>query len=94
MKTAALGQGPDPGIDRTYHGDAFRLCAAGPKDSGATVLYLNPPYDHDPEHGRANRALQQAQAAWDFAYRNGWVTANPWSARIVNRYEETPEITS
>ena len=39
----------------------------------------------------ANRALQQAQAAWDFAYRNDWVTANPWSARIVNRYEEAPD---
>jgi integrase len=39
----------------------------------------------------ANRALQQAQAAWEFAYRNGWVTANPWSARTVYRFEEAPD---
>jgi hypothetical protein len=40
------------GVDSAYHGDAFLLCSRIPQDSGATVLYLNPPYDHDPEHGR------------------------------------------
>ncbi|HEX3532053.1 MAG TPA: DUF6094 domain-containing protein [Thermoanaerobaculia bacterium] len=39
-------------VDDAFHGDAFQLCSTGAEDSGATVLYLNPPYDHDPEHGR------------------------------------------
>jgi len=39
--------------DRAFHGDAFRLLPASELGGGgATVLYLNPPYDHDPEHGR------------------------------------------
>ncbi len=40
--------------DRAIHGDAFRLVpTTGPGEGGgATVLFLNPPYDHDPEHGR------------------------------------------
>jgi hypothetical protein len=33
-------------IDDAYHGDAFQLCSTGPEGDGATVLYLNPPYDH------------------------------------------------
>ena len=36
-------------LDRTHHGDCFRLDWR--KDTAA-VLFLNPPYDHDPEHGR------------------------------------------
>jgi hypothetical protein len=39
-------------VDDAYHGDAFQLCSTGPEGDGATVLYLNPPYDHDPEYGR------------------------------------------
>lgn len=37
--------------NQVFHGDAFRLLP-GPDATGATVLYLNPPYAHDPEHGR------------------------------------------
>lgn len=32
------------------HGDAFKV--VWKRDEGASLLYLNPPYDHDPEHGR------------------------------------------
>jgi hypothetical protein len=39
--------------ERGLHGDAFRLVATSDLSAGgAAVLYLNPPYDHDPEHGR------------------------------------------
>jgi hypothetical protein len=41
--------------DRALHGDAFRLLPTHEPSAGgggATVLYLNPPYDHDAEHGR------------------------------------------
>ncbi len=40
--------------DRAFHGDSFRLVAGNDLSAGggASVLYLNPPYDHDPEHGR------------------------------------------
>jgi len=37
----------------SFHGDAFHLhWATKAKDAGAAVLYLNPPYDTDPEFGR------------------------------------------
>jgi integrase len=39
----------------------------------------------------ANRAAQQADAAWNFALRMEWVSRNPWSGRIVRRYEEEPD---
>jgi hypothetical protein len=51
-RAAALQRNLAPNADSGYHGDAFRLCSLAPKDSGATVLYLNPPYDQDPEYGR------------------------------------------
>ena len=35
-----------------FKGDAFRLMPTEHPDTGATVLYLNPPYDTDPEYGR------------------------------------------
>jgi hypothetical protein len=36
----------------SFHGDAFHLHWDQAKDAGAAVLYLNPPYDTDPEFGR------------------------------------------
>lgn len=43
------------------HGDAFKVSFAG---QGATLLYLNPPYDLDPEHGRLEeRFLSRFTAA-------------------------------
>jgi integrase len=39
----------------------------------------------------ANRVAQQADAAWNFALRMEWVSRNPWSGRIVRRYEEEPD---
>ena len=40
------------GRDRVHIGDAFRLVPQTDPSSGLTVLYLNPPYDHDPEYRR------------------------------------------
>jgi integrase len=37
----------------------------------------------------ANRALQQLDAALNFAYRREWISRNPASARLVPRYQET-----
>jgi hypothetical protein len=37
----------------------------------------------------ANRALQQLNAALDFAYRMEWITRNPASGRLVPRFEES-----
>jgi hypothetical protein len=37
--------------DQTLHADAFHLTPTN-YSRGAAVLYLNPPYDHDPDHGR------------------------------------------
>lgn len=34
------------------HGDAFRISFARGDNDGISVLYLNPPYDTDPVHGR------------------------------------------
>jgi hypothetical protein len=39
----------------------------------------------------ANRVAQQADAAWNFALRMEWVSRNPWSGKIVRRYEEEPD---
>ena len=36
----------------TYHGDAFRLTPSSDVNPGATILYLNPPYDTDADFGR------------------------------------------
>ncbi|MFW6012218.1 MAG: DUF6094 domain-containing protein [bacterium] len=43
-----------PHRDQTFSGDAFSLLpTVDPSSSGgAAVLYLNPPYDHDPEYQR------------------------------------------
>ncbi len=38
--------------DAKFHGDAFQLTASGKVKRGASVLWLNPPYDTDKEHGR------------------------------------------
>lgn len=38
--------------DEVFHGDAFQLAPAGALRQGVTVLWLNPPYDTDREHGR------------------------------------------
>jgi hypothetical protein len=40
--------------DRAFHGDAFHLVPTTDlsDNGGATVLYLNPPYDQDADHGR------------------------------------------
>jgi 23S rRNA A2030 N6-methylase RlmJ len=51
-RAAALKSSLDPTADYVYHGDAFRLSRTTLPDSGATVLYLNPPYDQDPEYRR------------------------------------------
>jgi len=40
------------GADQAHHGDAFHLDFAPSENDGAAVLYLNPPYDTDPDHGR------------------------------------------
>ncbi len=48
---------------------------------------------HAKQGGRviANRALQQGSAAFDHAFRMGWVTGNPFSEKIVYRYQEEPD---
>jgi hypothetical protein len=51
-RAATLDQELHPALDQAFHGDAFRLCSRSRETAGATVLYLNPPYDADPEHGR------------------------------------------
>jgi uncharacterized methyltransferase DUF6094 len=51
-RAATLQGNLDPAADAAYHGDAFRLSRTSLPDTGATVLYLNPPYDQDPEYGR------------------------------------------
>jgi hypothetical protein len=38
--------------DAAFHVDAFRLFPSTPATTGATLLYLNPPYDHDPAFKR------------------------------------------
>jgi integrase len=38
-----------------------------------------------------NRALQQAEAAWSYAVRMEWVNRNPWSEKVVDRYDEEPD---
>lgn len=38
-----------------------------------------------------NRALQQADAAWSYAVRMEWVNRNPWSEKVVDRYDEEPD---
>lgn len=44
-----LGQRYGYGRSQALHGDAFRADFEG---DGVSLLYLNPPYDLDPEHGR------------------------------------------
>ncbi len=39
----------------------------------------------------ANRALQQAEAAWNFALRLKWVEDNPWADVVIGRYDEAPD---
>jgi len=51
-RAAVLSQKLHYTIDHVYRGDAFRLASLAPEEKGATVLFLNPPYDHDAEHGR------------------------------------------
>lgn len=38
-----------------------------------------------------NRALQQAEAAWAYAVRMEWANRNPWSEKVIDRYEEEPD---
>ncbi len=38
--------------DETFHGDAFQLASVRSESRGISVLWLNPPYDHDAELGR------------------------------------------
>jgi uncharacterized methyltransferase DUF6094 len=52
QRAAALRESLDSPGDAAHHGDAFRLCPPDPTSSRATVLYLNPPYDHDPDFRR------------------------------------------
>ena len=47
----ALGKWLSSYRDKAHHGDAF-LLHPGERADRATVLFLNPPYDQDPEHGR------------------------------------------
>lgn len=44
--------------DRCLHADAFCLTPQA-SSAGAAVLYLNPPYDHDPDHGRLEHRFLQ-----------------------------------
>lgn len=39
----------------------------------------------------ANRALQQGEAAFSFAVRMEWLSRNPFSERLVDRYDEEPD---
>jgi integrase len=39
----------------------------------------------------ANRALQQAEAAWNFATRLKWIEDNPWAEMVIGRYDEVPD---
>src|SRR5690606_18155275 len=49
---------------KALHGDAFRVDFRG--ERLATLLYLNPPYDTDPEHGRLEeKFLSRFTAALD-----------------------------
>ena len=38
--------------DQALAGDCFRLLSLTPPETGAALLYLNPPYDHDAEYQR------------------------------------------
>lgn len=47
--------------DRALHGDTFRAVVEGP---GAAVLYLNPPYDVDRDHGRLEERFLARTLGW------------------------------
>ncbi|HEX4953148.1 MAG TPA: DUF6094 domain-containing protein [Thermoanaerobaculia bacterium] len=49
--------------DVAFHGDAFHLVRE-PTCSGAALLYLNPPYDTDPEHGRSEQRFLARFTPW------------------------------
>lgn len=46
---------------RALHGDTFRAVVSGP---GAAVLYLNPPYDVDRDHGRLEERFLARTLGW------------------------------
>lgn len=46
---------------RALHGDTFRAVVEGP---GAAVLYLNPPYDVDRDHGRLEERFLARTLGW------------------------------
>lgn len=46
---------------RALHGDTFRAVVSGP---GAAVLYLNPPYDVDRDHGRLEERFLVRTLGW------------------------------
>ena len=53
------------------HGDAFSIPLEDHEDSGAGLLFLNPPYDFDPVHGRLEqRFLQRFTAVLTYG---GWL---------------------
>jgi len=87
-RAATLGRDFDFRADHVHHGDAFRLASFAPKEKGATVLYLNPPYDHDAEYGRLEHRflLRFSQhlhpSSWDSSFprcttRTGRTTGSP-----------------
>jgi integrase len=39
----------------------------------------------------ANRTLQQAEAAWNFAQRLKWIDENPWAEAVIGRFDEAPD---
>ncbi len=52
-RAGALRANVDRRTDHAFHGDAFRLAPADSSETArATVLYLNPPYDTDPDYSR------------------------------------------
>jgi len=55
----------DPELgDVAYHADAFRLHSAEEGSARATVLFLNPPYDTDPEYGRLEHRFLVRFTRW------------------------------
>jgi Uncharacterised methyltransferase family (DUF6094) len=65
----ALTRALAPYHAETIHADAFRVeVEASGWTSGAALLWLNPPYDHDPDHGRLEEAFL---VRWHGAIRQG-----------------------
>ena len=71
-RAAALQERLPHPHDTTFHGDAFSLDKRSPEGYGASVLYLNPPYDTDEEYGRLEQRFLERFTPW-IAPGDGWL---------------------